>query len=178
SFGGPRFPKLAIAGLGSIAVLWVAFFGHMSYLISRQDHQRGWTADFSDDPFMSDRAGPDLPTEMIHFESGAGAAKIERWAARDIRVHLRCDRDSSLLVHQFYYPGWSANVAMEASSQGLIRVKAPAGEYELRLWLDGGRMETIGKWVSALSLVMALVLLRGVGIIVERSCVRRTARLL
>jgi hypothetical protein len=43
---------------------------------------------------------------------------------------------------------------------GTVRetVKAPAGEYDLRLWLDGGRMETVAKWVSALSLAMALFL--------------------
>jgi hypothetical protein len=158
SFGGPRFPKVAVAGLGSIAVLWLAFFGYMSYLISRQDHQRGWTEDFSDDPFMSGRTGVDSSMEPVRFESGGGSAKVERWAPRDIRVRLRCERDSSLLVHQFYYPGWRANVTMEASGQGLIRVKARAGEYELRLWLDGGRMETVGKWVRALSVVMVLVL--------------------
>jgi hypothetical protein len=75
-------------------------------------------------------------------------------------VRLRCDADSTLLIHQFYYPGWSASVRspVEASGQGLIRVKAPAGEYELRLWLNGGRMETLGKWVSALSVAMALLL--------------------
>jgi len=164
SFGGRRFPKLALIGLGSIAVLWLAFFGHMAYLISRQDHQLGWTADFSNDPFMSDWNNTAVTyalMDKVRFENGEGSARIEKWAPRDIRVRLHCDRESTLLFHQFYYPGWKANVQspVEASGQGMIRVKAFAGEYDLRLWLDGGRMETIGKWVSALSVAMALLLL-------------------
>ena len=136
----------------------------MAYLISRQDHQRGWTADFSNDPFMSDQDHTGVTyagMEKVRFESGGGAATVEKWAPRDIRVRMRCDRESTLLFHQFYYPGWRTSLAtpLEASSQGLIRVKAPAGEYELRIWLDGGRMETIGKWISALSVAIVIVLL-------------------
>jgi hypothetical protein len=108
--------------------------------------------------------------EQVRFEKGGGSAVIEKWAPRDIRVHLRCDRESSLLFHQFYYPGWKASVQspVEASEQGVIRVNAPPGEYDLRLWLDGGRMEKLGEWVSAASLALlllrlALLRLRGGG---------------
>jgi hypothetical protein len=164
SFGGRRFPKLALIGLGSIAVLWLAFFGHMAHLISRQDHQRGWFADFSNDPFMSDLNNTAVTyalMEKVRFESGAGSVKVQKWAPRDIRVRLHCDRESTLLFHQFYYPGWRASVEspVEPSSERLIRVKAPAGEHDLRLWLDGGPMETIGKWVSAVSGAITLILL-------------------
>jgi hypothetical protein len=166
SFGEP-WPsisrKAAAAGLSSIILLWLAFFGQMSYVISRQDHQRAWTGEFSDDPFFGDSTRvTKTPMPQVRFESGAGDAKIEKWAPRDIRVRLRCDRDSSLLFHQFYYPGWRASVTapVEASGQGLIRVKAPAGEYELRLWLDGGSMERIGAWVSAVSAAIVLLFAR------------------
>jgi len=76
SFSGRRLPRLVVAGLGSIAVMWLVFFGHMSYLISRQDHQRGWTADFSNDPFMSDWTDTgvtDTPMQPVRFESGEAA---------------------------------------------------------------------------------------------------------
>src|SRR6266566_604679 len=74
----PSTARYLAARTRSIAVLWLAFFGYMSYLISRQDHQRGWTADFSDDPFMSDRASTDLPMEPVRFESGAGSVRVEK----------------------------------------------------------------------------------------------------
>ena len=45
---------------------------------------------------------------------------------------------------------------VDPSEKGLIRVKAPAGEYELRLRLDGGPMESGGKWVSALSVLVLI----------------------
>ena len=31
------------------------------------------------------------------------------------------------------------------------------GGYELRLWLDGGRMEKIGQWISAASAALLLL---------------------
>ena len=96
--------------------------------------------------------------EQVRFESGAGTASVERWAPRDIRLRLRCDRESRIVFHQFYYPGWKASVPVDASDQGLIRVTAPAGEYELRLWLERDRMEKLGGWVSAASLVGLLLL--------------------
>jgi hypothetical protein len=136
----------------------------MAYLFSRQDHLSGWTANFSNDPFMSDWTNTgvtDTPMESVRFETGGGSAIVDKWAPRDIRVRLRCAQASTLLFHQFYYPGWRASVdgTVESSPQGLIRVNAPAGDYELRLWLDGGRMEQIGKWVSGLSMAMVLLLL-------------------
>src|SRR3989442_1181351 len=107
-----------------------AGFGYMSYLISRQDLRSGWATNFSNDPFLSDWTGAgvtDSPLEQVRFEKGGGNAAIEKWAPRDIRVHLRCDRESSLLFHQFNYPGWTASVEspVESSGHGLIRVKAP-----------------------------------------------------
>ena len=46
---------------------------------------------------------------------------------------------------------WKANTPgpVGKSETGQIRVTAPAGNYELRLWLEGGRMEGVGRLVSA-----------------------------
>jgi hypothetical protein len=82
--------------------------------------------------------------EQVRFEAGGGSVMIENWSPRDIRVRLHCDRASTLLFREFQYPRWraSAETPVDASEKGLIRVKAPAGEYELRLRLDGGPMES------------------------------------
>ena len=92
--------------------------------------------------------------DRVQFESGGGTAVVEKWAPRDIRVRLRCDGESRIVFHQFYYPGWTSRFPVDSTPQGQIRVTAPAGDHELRLWLDGGRMETAGKWISALSLAI------------------------
>jgi hypothetical protein len=156
--------RIAAGGLCCLALLCVGFFGYMAYRISQQDLRSAWAADFSNDPFLSDWSATgvtDAPMGQVRFESGGGSAAIGKWAPRDIRVRVRSSRESSLLFHQFYYPGWRASegAPVQASEQGLIRVKAPPGEYELRLWLDGGPMEKIGRWVSAASLAILISLM-------------------
>ena len=98
------------------------------------------------------------------FESGEGKVSVERWAPRDIRVRVRSQRGGRIVFHQFYYPEWKASTPgpVDWSETGQVRVTAPAGDYELRLRLAGGRMESIGRWVSAASLLLLIAaLLRG-----------------
>ena len=78
SFGAPRFPKLALAGLGSIGVLWLGFFGHMSYLISRQDHARGWSGELFKRPVF-ERLDRHRGDGRAH---GAGSFR-SRWRQRE-----------------------------------------------------------------------------------------------
>ena len=157
----PISRKIALGGLISIALLWLAFFGRMFYIVSVQDHRAGWDTEFSQDPFLNAWASPgakETPMEQVRFESGEGTASVEKWAPRDIRLRLRCDRESRIVLHQFYYPGWKSSVPVDASGEGLIRVTAPAGEYELRVRLERGSMEKLGGWVSAISLAGLLLL--------------------
>ena len=89
--------------------------------------------------------------ELGRVANGVGEMKIERWAPRDIRARVRCETDCTFVFHQFYYPGWQARgFAVDASEGGLVRVTASRGEYEMRLRLDGGSMEAVGRWVTAL----------------------------
>lgn len=161
-----RRPFLATAGMMAIALLWLGFFGRMFYIFSLQDHQAGWSAAFTKDPFLSAWGSPGakaVPMELVRVESGQGKAEIERWAPRDIRVRAVCQTDCRLEFHQFYYPGWKAEgFTVDVSGQGLIRVAAPRGEHELKLRLDGGAMETVGRWVSGICVLAAA------GLAVER----------
>jgi hypothetical protein len=154
-------PRAAAAGLASIALLWLAFYGCMGYRISRQNHAAARAMDFSMDPFLSDwtaSAAANQAMEQVRVESGQGSAAVLKWAPRDIRVRVRCPAGCVLLFHQFYYPGWRVGgpATLDASDQNLMRVKSPAGEYELELRLDGGPWERIGQWVSAVSLLALL----------------------
>jgi hypothetical protein len=155
--------RIALGGSVCVALLWLTFFGRMFYIVSIQDHQVGWAAEFTGDPSMAFWSSPgakETMTEQVRFESGAGTAAIEKWSPGDIRVRLRCDRESRLVFHQFFYRRWKADTPfrVEASEDGLVRVVAPAGENELHLWLDGGAAETAGKWVSAMSFAILLLL--------------------
>ena len=90
----------------------------------------------------------------VRVASGQGTAAIERWAPRDIRLRVACETNCTLVVHQFYYPGWRAEgFAVDASEQGLIRIAVGRGEHEFRLRLDGGRMESAGRWLSAVCIL-------------------------
>jgi hypothetical protein len=160
---GARWRAPAAVGAISIALVWVALFGRMFYVLSVQDHRIGWETDFGYDPFFTAWTAPgakEIPMERVQFESGTGKADVERWAPRDIRVRVRAERESRLVFHQFYYPEWKANTGpVDASATGQVRVTAPAGNYELRLWLAGGRMESVGRWVSAMSLLVLIAAL-------------------
>ena len=68
--------NIAAGGLCAIALLWLGFFGYMSYLISRQDLRSGWATNFSNDPFLSDWTGAgitDGPMEQVRFEKAEAA---------------------------------------------------------------------------------------------------------
>jgi 6-pyruvoyl-tetrahydropterin synthase related domain len=161
--GRPSRNQAAAACSVGVALLWLAFFARMFYILSIQDHRTGWDPTFTEDPFLTAwmSAGAEVTQmERVRVENGAAQATVERWAPRDIRVRMNGERGSRLVFHQFYYPGWTAGagVPIRASEHGLVEVDAPAGEYQLRLRLDGGSMEKAGRWVSALSLFAALLL--------------------
>jgi hypothetical protein len=145
-------------GMVAMALLWSAFFARMFVQLHGQDHRMAWITPFTDDALVSAWVGTgaaEIPMEQVRVEGGGGSAVVERWAPRDIRLRLHCGRESPVTVHQFYYPGWKANTPgpVEPSETGQIRVTAPAGDYELRLWLDGGLMEQTGRWISAVAAV-------------------------
>lgn len=155
---GKRWSFFSKSVMAVIVLLWLAFFGRMFYIISIQDLKVGWDTGFTDDPFLTawaKRGATATPTEPVRFESGRGTAEIQRWAPRDIRVRVNSETESRIVFHQFYYPGWNA----EASEQGHLRVTVPPGPREVRLRLDGGRMEVVGRWVSAVALLILLRIL-------------------
>jgi hypothetical protein len=95
--------------------------------------------------------------------SATGDASIVRWASRDILLRVRLDDDARLVVKQFYYPGWNAQIVgtgetlklAPSAKTGLVELHAPRGSYDISLRLEPLWPERAG---TALSLVSLLVL--------------------
>jgi hypothetical protein len=104
--------------------------------------------------------GVSLPKAKVL--GGAGDVTVERWRPRDISLHVRLSEPSDIQVHQFYYPGWTARMATgdgelvvtPSYPEGLIRVRAPAGDYEILIAFPMGPSEQAGLIVSILSLAL------------------------
>lgn len=94
---------------------------------------------------------------------GAGAFTFERWQPREIALHVETAGGVGFNVSQFYYPGWTAYVDGKphplAPSQpdGLLHLALPPGTHQLKLRLEKTTPETIGRLVSASSVVVLLL---------------------
>lgn len=105
--------------------------------------------------------------------TGQGSVFIEQWQPRKIVVQV--DAISNVLeltLKQFYYPGWTAQLEgksnplpVEPSShEGLLRVKVPKGQHQVRISLQAGIPERLGQAISTfcalIVLLWALLLLK------------------
>lgn len=80
------------------------------------------------------------------------------------------DAPSTVILHQFYFPGWQATangVPLEvgpAGPLGLVRVSVPAGQQLVRVWLGETGVRIAAITVSVVALVLLLAVLgRGLG---------------
>jgi hypothetical protein len=87
-----------------------------------------------------------------------------------VRVRAEADAPSTLILHQFYFPGWRAEaggapVAVgPAGPLGLVMVTIPAGQHEVRVWFGETSLRLAALGISGVALVLLLVVLaRGVG---------------
>jgi hypothetical protein len=92
----------------------------------------------------------------------AGEVRIERWAPRDIQLHVDLQRATPLTVRQFYFPGWRArNMASGTelavsprNPTGLVTIEAPPGRYDIDLRLTPLWQERMGDGLSVVSLLV------------------------
>lgn len=77
-----------------------------------------------------------------------------------------------VMINQFYYPSWQATLvssaqrldARAATPEGLVEVWVPPGQEEVRLDICVGTAERVGRWISALSALLGIILVwSGVG---------------
>jgi hypothetical protein len=137
---------------------WIAAKGavNLDYLITAWAQ---WT-----DPKLISLRGIPLSESEAQVAVDGGSAVVQQWQARDIVFRIAEDAASWVAVRQFYFPGWIArdpdgrSLAVRASSpQGLVEIRVPAGETEVRLSMPYGISEITGAVISAIAILGLLL---------------------
>ena len=101
----------------------------------------------------------------VRFLADMGTANIVLWKPRHIEFQTNSLAGGRVMISQFYYPAWRAfddsDRAIEVSAkmpEGLIEVNVPRGHQRIHLEIPTGLTERIGRWISALCVVLTLAL--------------------
>jgi uncharacterized membrane protein len=98
------------------------------------------------------------------FQDSTGEVTMVSWKPRDVVFEVSSPSAAALLVHQFYFPGWKADLDGRAilvtpsQPHGLIQLLIPGGKHRLRLQLRAEREEVAGRIISGISAVGVLIL--------------------
>ncbi len=114
------------------------------------------------EPDIISHLGSSLPKAQLSV--GQGSLSIQQWKPRKIVLQTNASTDVELTLNQFYYPGWTARLdgksqflpVQPSQKEGLLHVKVPSGQHEVRVTLDTGVEERAGQIISA---VFALITL-------------------
>jgi len=97
-----------------------------------------------------------------------GTAKVEVrvWRPRDIVVRVDAPAGASVVIGQFFYPGWTARIVGApcclplgpSDPDGLISIEVPPGEHVVGLRLRPGPEERLGMAISAAAALVTLAL--------------------
>jgi hypothetical protein len=119
---------------------------------------------------IANNANTALFDDQIDYNSGDGSVHVVEWSPRRIALNVQLQRPTDLEIRQFYFPNWkvlshdlrTALSLQPAKHSGLMRVRAPAGNYRLDLAMVPMLQELIGGAISAaaLLLVVALIIFR------------------
>jgi hypothetical protein len=101
------------------------------------------------------------------FVGSPGTAMVTSFADRDIEITTSSASGGSLLVRQFFYPGWTARdeagewlSVRPSQPEGLISVTVSSGAHHVHLTLPLGNVELASWLISALSLLVCAAGLR------------------
>ncbi|MGY3893774.1 hypothetical protein [Aeromonas enterica] len=94
--------------------------------------------------------------------------QILNWHPRDIVLTVNARSPATLVLHQFYYPGWQARIDDDASlivdntPNGLLQVRVPAGNYQLTVTLSARWPERLGYGLSLVAWLIWWLALAGI----------------
>jgi hypothetical protein len=131
----------------------------------------GALQDFSNfDRFVATH--PPKTARLEAFSTGqiVGTAQVESWRPRRVVLKIEAPRDSELTLNHFYYAGWQSRIegtatslTVNPSSDGLIQVDVPKGEYNLILELPKDKAERAGRVISLVSLALLVMTMAWAG---------------
>ena len=114
-------------------------------------------------------------TPKASFLYHGGSVDVKHWRSRSIQLKVDTDKSDLLELHQFHFPGWTARedlgdkiFPIERSPRGLLRVKLPAGRYEVNIDLNALVAEKLGWLISGISLVVTILICRSMRSIKSR----------
>jgi hypothetical protein len=109
---------------------------------------------------MSRHLRGDLAQEEYILPDGKddapGSVRRLSWSPNALAVHVVAKRPLRIAINQNYHPGWRAQGGQVESWDGLLSVRVPAGESDVRLAFHP-RSGIGGLWVTLLSLCAGLV---------------------
>jgi hypothetical protein len=122
-------------------------------------------AGMDDNSAMQASAGP-----RARFLDGDGTVNVLLWSPRHIEVQTDCTVCEPLMIRQFYYPEWRAQLVSQNSPlavtpalpQGLLEVQVPPGRQQVLVEIPRGLSEHVGDWISGIcALGVAVIALLG-----------------
>ncbi len=99
--------------------------------------------------------------------AGGGTVVVLSWKPRKIEVQTDCTTSGTLMINQFYYPKWEAQLVRDGTAlhvwpafpQGLLEVQVPPGHQQVLLEIPRQATEQVGNWTSALGLFACIAIL-------------------
>jgi len=119
----------------------------------------------------------------VRFREGRGDARVLLWKARNIEFETYSATGGWVMINQFYYPAWKAELVDQAKPtlirtalpEGLLEVEAPPGTQRIRVEIPVSFIEHLGRWISA-SCVFLCMILSLDRILAQRFCSPARAR--
>lgn len=134
--------------VGQIGTTWTGEYLPVWVREQRWAIGRSWLE--ADGPNLAEANAPRAPDAVDLLEAGFAG----------LRLRVRASGPSTLILHQFYYPGTVALVegdrvpAYPYGTLGLAAVDLPAGEHILWFGLGRTRVQSAGSWASVLALAL------------------------
>jgi hypothetical protein len=88
---------------------------------------------------------------------GAGDVRVARWTSHERNISVKTPEPTSLWIHTFAYPGWTATIGdreleiNHKATNGVMLVAIPKGQHDVLFRFGGTRWRRVGAWLSALT---------------------------
>ncbi len=89
----------------------------------------------------------------------------QEWRGTSAALRLRSDEAQTLVFDWFFVPDWAATIDGESvavfplTPAGLLALEAPAGEFDLRLWLSPTKTQSLASALSGIGFAAAVLTL-------------------